>query len=325
MRLFRVGDGYARSLRFTPDGRQLVFLAAEEPWSDTADCARWVDVRTGEEVRRVVLPPGIAEEGEDFDRDALDLGASLLSPGGTWVGTYEYFGDDFCTLQLGNSRTNELRSVNPTAPDCSFIHAAAFSPDDRCLAVASGTFGGGTKFLEFRDPDSGRPMAPAVPCFEGGWLAFSTDGRLVSVACVGTVRVFATHFPDKPPELIAQHKFPLARSVGAAALFRPGANELAMRLEDGSLCLWDFTRPEPEAVPVEADQVHDMNFSPDGRFLALAAHEGVVYFLDALARQVTGVFDWGIGPVSSVAFAPDGMTCAAGGENGQVVVWDVAD
>lgn len=324
MRVFRVGDGYARQLRFTPDGRQVVYLVAEEPWSDTADCVRWVDVPTGEEVRQVELPPGIAEEGEEFDRELLDLGASLLSPSGTWVGTHEYMGDELCTLHLWNSRTEEFRSVNPTAPNCYFIHAATFSPDDRYLAIASGTFGGGTRFLEFLDPVDGRPTIPAAPCKDFSWLAFSPDGSRFTAGSMYLVSVFAAHFPERPPEGIGQLKLPLERGA-EAAVFRPGANELAIRFDNGSLCLWDWARPEPEEVPTEADQVHDMNFSPDGRLLALAAHGGVVYFVDAEARQVARVFDWGIGPVSSVAFAPDGMTCAAGGADGQVVVWDVTD
>ncbi len=35
------------------------------------------------------------------------------------------------------------------------------------------------------------------------------------------------------------------------------------------------------------------------------------------------LFDWKIGKVRSLAFAPDGMTCAAGGSTGRVVLWDV--
>ena len=39
---------------------------------------------------------------------------------------------------------------------------------------------------------------------------------------------------------------------------------------------------------------------------------------EALAR-----YDAGAGPLSGVAFAPDGLTCAVGGAGGVVVVFDV--
>ncbi|WP_390888648.1 hypothetical protein [Frigoriglobus tundricola] len=42
-----------------------------------------------------------------------------------------------------------------------------------------------------------------------------------------------------------------------------------------------------------------------------------------MAGEQRAAFDWGIGSIHSVAFSPDGLTCAAGGENGRVVIWDV--
>jgi WD40 repeat protein len=62
---------------------------------------------------------------------------------------------------------------------------------------------------------------------------------------------------------------------------------------------------------------------PDGRSLLAAGADGFVHCIDLQAAQETRRFDWRIGRVRAVAVSSDGLTCAAGGENGQVVVWDV--
>ena len=64
-------------------------------------------------------------------------------------------------------------------------------------------------------------------------------------------------------------------------------------------------------------------FSPDGRRILTGAHDGALRVWDATDGSAVRSFDWQIGPVTAVAFAPDGLTCAAAGLNGNVVVWDV--
>jgi WD40 repeat protein len=48
-----------------------------------------------------------------------------------------------------------------------------------------------------------------------------------------------------------------------------------------------------------------------------------VRFWDAADGRPVAAWCWGIGPVWSVAFAPDGQTAAAGGQDGTLFVWDV--
>jgi WD40 repeat protein len=65
-------------------------------------------------------------------------------------------------------------------------------------------------------------------------------------------------------------------------------------------------------------------FHPSGRFLATTSNDKTVRLHDRDADwAVTRTFDWKIGALKSVAFSPDGNLAAAGGEKGQIVVWDV--
>jgi WD40 repeat protein len=69
--------------------------------------------------------------------------------------------------------------------------------------------------------------------------------------------------------------------------------------------------------------VRGMGFTRDGQSVITAGSDGSVRLWDANTGAERRSFDWGIGKLYAAAFSPDGLTCAAGSENGQVVVWDV--
>jgi WD40 repeat protein len=64
-------------------------------------------------------------------------------------------------------------------------------------------------------------------------------------------------------------------------------------------------------------------FHPSGRFLAATSNDQTVKLYDTTTWSVAEAYTWGIGRLRSVAFSPDGMLAAAGGDGGKVVVWDV--
>ena len=67
---------------------------------------------------------------------------------------------------------------------------------------------------------------------------------------------------------------------------------------------------------------HDFVFLPGGQ-LAVADGGPTVKIFDTRTHRKVQEFDWGIGTVYSLTVHPDGTMAAAGGENGQVVVWDL--
>jgi WD40 repeat protein len=64
-------------------------------------------------------------------------------------------------------------------------------------------------------------------------------------------------------------------------------------------------------------------FHPSGRRVLVGSGDGTVRLYDPANGAVVKVFAWPVGKVRSVAVSPDGMLAAAGGDKGQVVVWDV--
>jgi WD40 repeat protein len=64
-------------------------------------------------------------------------------------------------------------------------------------------------------------------------------------------------------------------------------------------------------------------FHPSGRYLAATSNDGTVKFYDTTTWKMVQAFNWEVGRLRSLAFSPDGMLAAAGGDKGKIVVWDV--
>jgi WD40 repeat protein len=93
-------------------------------------------------------------------------------------------------------------------------------------------------------------------------------------------------------------------------------------------CLAVFRAEDMGAEPVKLQNDNPKEFTglafhPSGRFLAATSNDATVKLYDTATWAVAGAFTWGIGRLRSVAFSPDGMLAAAGGDTGKVVVWDV--
>src|SRR5262249_11660780 len=67
----------------------------------------------------------------------------------------------------------------------------------------------------------------------------------------------------------------------------------------------------------------DVAFTPDGRYLFTAHNDRTIPVLETDTWRECRAFEWDLGPMISLAIAPDGMRAAAGSEKGTIIVWDV--
>jgi WD40 repeat protein len=113
--------------------------------------------------------------------------------------------------------------------------------------------------------------------------------------------------PFDGPALSADRKWVAARRGAWAAVYRAddfGAKPVRFRNDNRK----EFT---------------GLAFHPSGRFLAATSNDATVKLYDTSTWTVAAAFDWDIGRLRSIAFSPDGMLAAAGGDRGKIVVWDV--
>ncbi|MFI5679372.1 nSTAND1 domain-containing NTPase [Streptomyces cellulosae] len=189
---------------------------------------------------------------------------------------------------------------------------AAFSPDGRTLAVATG------EVVRMWDPVTGRKSGDLT--IHGGairGIAFSPDGRTVAAASATTVRVWDvatgrrrhgfTGHPD--PESVAFG--PDGRTVAAVSL-------------GGLVRVWDVATGRTRTTHDSRVYGTGVALSPDGRTYAIVGADGSVQLREVATGIVRRTIRDGSIGSSEVAFAPDGRTLALPGRGDTVRLWDTA-
>lgn len=160
-------------------------------------------------------------------------------------------------------------------------------------------------------------------------LAISPDGKtLASVGGDDSINLWNSSSGMQIAGPLQGHSCREDSCGEIALVFSPDGKILASGGlgEDSDVILWDVASGQPIGGPLQTNirYVTSVAFSPDGKTLA-AGFEGGVLLWDVDSRQrlyelLRGHTDW----VMSVAISPDGTTLASGGNDGNIILWDIA-
>jgi WD40 repeat protein len=192
--------------------------------------------------------------------------------------------------------------------------ALAFSPDGRTIVSDR------HRKLGAWDANAGTPAAVPRLELDHFTAAVLADGRLRAAGFRGGLPLLieangfkVEHLPTDDTTLLTL--FALA----------PDGRTLALQAHPGrEIELWEV-RPRRllAFLPGPDEPLLRAVFSPDATLFGTAALDHEVRVWETATGRPRGGYNWKVGDVTALAFAPDGLTAAVGGSDGVIAVWDV--
>jgi WD40 repeat protein len=291
---------------------------------------RLFDATTGEQLGEPIAPPD-------------PLFGLTFSPDGRWLGGLDNDGG----IHVWNVETRQETTPPSALSVIGFSPRIAFTPDGRTLL---GLVGDGS--IRFYDTVTGRAVREPLTGHEGPvrGVAFDGGGGMATTGADGDVRLWnlrgrdTTAFVPVQSEIgatsvaaspqgqtvaIGSGSGPIVQwdranggplgepltghtSAEGVAYSPDGLTLASVGGDDESLRLWDAATGQPLGQPLTAHGF-DVEFSPDGRVLAVAGYPTMISLWDVRSQQSIGELRAGPsdGSYFKLAFSPDGRFIVA--------------
>ncbi len=200
------------------------------------------------------------------------------------------------------------------------IHALAYSPDGRFLAVAR------YRSVTILSASTRTPVQKLTELAgSANAVGFSADGSLL-FAAAGEAGLFGELTLWSTADWSRQLTLRGHRDALLSAAISPDGKLAATGSYDQSIRLWDTsTGKELRVLNGHNGPVFDVAFDPTGRLLASASGDRTVKLWDVSRGERLDTFSQPLKEQYAVAFMPDGRHVVAGGVDSRIRVWKLSD